>query len=545
MQYPSRSGGVLLLAVLAAACDSAGTPADAAPADAADISDLFTSASAFDRIGCVPGSLAGFDPVAPGALWHHDFQNDQLGGFPAVIRYEASDSAPGGLAAYLNLGVAAGIDASEVTLTADDLFVRAFYVNPDGLQRVRAFDACALDARGKVLSGKWAICNAEWGGGCYVGTVSGVRTMRQPGEAEASAGIVLLAEHAGDPAAPWPDTEISVNVRVHAGIAYLARFSDGLRIVDVSDPAAPRDLGHATVALPDQGESYNDVKIIEAGTPARTYALVGSNRRGVVVIDVTDPAAPRDVATFPAKPDDAPHQNVHTLFTETVATPTGPQIRAYAADITRASLEIWNVSDPEHPARLGGWVDPDLENDGQGFVHDLYVENGQAWLAYWSQGLDVVDTLTNPAAPQLIGSFDAYDRRTAHSVWVTTVNPTAPQRVAVLGDEDWGAHMRVLDADPGSPTFLNLLGELSLRPEVSIHNIMAFGDVAYVAWYQDGLRLVDLSDPAQPTVTDHFNTWSGPGDGFYEGAIGVDVDLVNHRVYVADTHRGLLVFSVP
>jgi hypothetical protein len=30
---------------------------------------------------------------------------------------------------------------------------------------------------------------------------------------------------------------------------------------------------------------------------------------------------------------------------------------------------------------------------------------------------------------------------------------------------------------------------------------MAFGDVAYVAWYQDGVRLVDVSDPTAPRVT--------------------------------------------
>jgi hypothetical protein len=90
------------------------------------------------------------------------------------------------------------------------------------------------------------------------------------------------------------------------------------------------------------------------------------------------------------------------------------------------------------------------------------------------------------------------------------------------------------------------IGELSLRPEVSVHNIMAFGDRAYVAWYQDGIRILDLSDPTTPTVAAYFNTWDGrDGNSFYEGAIGLDVDLGASLLYVADTARGLLILSEP
>jgi hypothetical protein len=89
------------------------------------------------------------------------------------------------------------------------------------------------------------------------------------------------------------------------------------------------------------------------------------------------------------------------------------------------------------------------------------------------------------------------------------------------------------------------LGELSLRPEVSIHNIMAFGDVAYVSWYQDGVRLVDVSDPTAPRVTAYYNSWDGrDGRSFFEGAIGLDVDLAAGLLYVADTARGLIVLRI-
>jgi hypothetical protein len=201
------------------------------------------------------------------------------------------------------------------------------------------------------------------------------------------------------------------------------------------------------------------------------------------------------------------------------------------------------VSDPAQPARLGGWVAPGAKDQGGVYLHDLAVQDGRAYLAYWDAGLIVLDTKADPAAPTLVGSFNGYARRTAHSVWPTIAGG---RKVALLGDEDFGAHLRVVDVDDASPTFLQAIGELALRPEVSIHNVMAVGETGVVAWYQDGVRVLDLADPTMPVVRRHANTWNGPGDAFYEGATGVDVDAtaVPLRIYVADTQRGLLVYDL-
>jgi hypothetical protein len=43
-------------------------------------------------------------------------------------------------------------------------------------------------------------------------------------------------------------------------------------------------------------------------------------------------------------------------------------------------------------------------------------------------------------------------------------------------------------------------------------------------------------------VTAWYNSWDGgPGNNFYEGAIGLDVDLGSGLIYLADTDRGLLI----
>jgi hypothetical protein len=327
---------------------------------------------------------------------------------------------------------------------------------------------------------------------------------------------------------------ISANVRVRAGVAYVARYGDGLRIVNVSDPSVPADLGFAPVMYPEQNEIYNDVKVVEAA--GKVYALMASSRRGIVVLDVTDPTSPVDKGSFPPIPDGEDHIGVHTLFTESSAATT----RAYLANLYTGGLDVWDVTNPLAPVALGGYVHRDDQGAVIGFVHDLYVEDGRAYLCYWDAGLVIVDTKDDPSNPTLVGVFDGYPRRTTHSVWVTT---TGGRKVALVGDEDWDAHLRIVDVDGASPQFLQQIGELSLRPEVSIHNIMAFGTMGYVSWYQDGLRLVDVSNPAKPQVSAYFNTWQGPGDGFYEGAIGLDVDLGAGLVYLVDEERGLFVLK--
>jgi hypothetical protein len=115
-----------------------------------------------------------------------------------------------------------------------------------------------------------------------------------------------------------------------------------------------------------------------------------------------------------------------------------------------------------------------------------------------------------------------------------------------MGSEGFGAHPRIVGVDEVNcpDDFLYELGAFSLRPEVSVHNIMAFGDRAYIAYYQDGLRVLDLSDPTAPALAGWYNTWDGRvGASFYEAACGIDVDLARRRLFVADTARGLLIFS--
>lgn len=321
----------------------------------------------------------------------------------------------------------------------------------------------------------------------------------------------------------------AVNVRVRDGHAYVARYQGGLAVVDVTVPEAPEVVAEAPVV---SSGIYNDVKLLDVA--GSRYALMASSQDGLVVYDVTDPRAPVLESVWPG--DEAVTEyDVHTLVVD------DDRDVVYLARIESedadgrgpGGLDIVDLSDPSAPVWLGG-IDAGAW-DGR-FVHDLFVRDELAYLCAWESGLVIAD-VDDPENVTVVGRYDDYERRTSHSVWV---EPIGDRLVAAHGDEDWDAHLRLLDVtDPASPT---LLGEWRTRPEVSLHNVMLLDGRVYAAHYQDGVRIVDATDPTRPEQAAFFNTWSpddpGAGGSFYEGAVGIDVAL--GHVWVADS-RGLVI----
>jgi hypothetical protein len=103
--------------------------------------------------------------------------------------------------------------------------------------------------------------------------------------------------------------------------------------------------------------------------------------------------------------------------------------------------------------------------------------------------------------------------------------------------------MRVLDGDPSSPTYFQEIGRYASRPDVGIHNIEVHGTKAYISYYHDGARVVELADPAHPVEVAHYNTWD-PETSYgaaFEGAVGLR--KLGDYLYVADLERGLIILE--
>jgi hypothetical protein len=345
---------------------------------------------------------------------------------------------------------------------------------------------------------------------CYGCAAKLVRAERH--DAQESENITLV----GSLNLPTWGPGFTFNVRVVGNTAYLVRL-DGLHIIDVTNPAAPVELGHYKAAGEDRYS--NDVKIVD-GPNNKRYAIIADTP--VDVVDVTNPAAPALAAQIP--------EEAHTLFTET----RGGKTYAYFGNYD-ATTPIFDVTNPAAPVRLGRYT-----TAGR-YVHDLSVADGVAYLNAWDEGLLMVD-FTTPATPTLVGQWKATPGNSSHSNWTTTAGG---RRIALHGGESYGAHLDVVDIDPTSPTFMKPFATYKTRDHVSIHNIMAFGEKAYFTYYQDGIRVMNLANPAEPKLVGYFNTWDPQApytsSAFFEGAVGLDVDMARKLIFVADSPRGLLI----
>lgn len=165
----------------------------------------------------------------------------------------------------------------------------------------------------------------------------------------------------------------------------------------------------------------------------------------------------------------------------------------------KTDLRIIDVSDPAAPEEVGRFT-PDVD---RGVVHDINVieQDGLliAFLNYWDGGLWIFD-VTEPGSVEVLSSI-AWDGIVSHSGWPFRLDGTLCYAHA---KEGYDHHLTVLDVtDLTDP---RVVSRFSTRPGVSIHNVEVVEGIAYISYYIDGLRVVDLRDPEHPREIAHFDT---------------------------------------
>lgn len=293
---------------------------------------------------------------------------------------------------------------------------------------------------------------------------------------------------------------------------------DGLVAVDVHDHETPAVIARYLGA---QSSGYNDVVLVHGQDKVAAYLSAFDGVSDTDVVDVTDPSTPAIAARVP--------DYSHTM------TLRGNQL--YLANNT-SRIPIYDVSTALAPAPTSPTYVPGPESG----MHDMWIDGTTVYANYGFGGFVVFDIATNLAHPTLLGQIPSSYSHTS------TTGTVGGRRIILDGDEGWAgdqaAFLRILDGDPSSPTFLTELARYSADPRISIHNFQLVGERLYIAYYQAGVRVVDLHDPTQPREVAHYNTWTGTADGYaFTGALGIQV--VGNLIYVADSERGLIILRDP
>jgi hypothetical protein len=248
-----------------------------------------------------------------------------------------------------------------------------------------------------------------------------------------------------------------------------------------------RIVGHS-----DQGGRPDGVQLMVH----RGYAYVGHMfSKGFSIIDVRDAKNPRPVNYLPAPPNT---WNIHLqthddlllvihakdMFAELAFADERAYYRGQVGQVVgtadangegvrdwSASLAVYDISRPEAPRRIG------FMPVAGGGVHRIWYTGGR-W-AYVSALLDgftdyiflTVD-MADPANPREAGRW-----------WIPGMNRAAGET------PDWPAARRY-----------------------GLHHAIIHGDIAYAAWRDAGMVVLDIADRAHPKMLTHRN-WSPPFGG--------------------------------
>ena len=302
----------------------------------------------------------------------------------------------------------------------------------------------------------------------------------------------------------WP------GVGKHSGKDFAATgsiFGDGEAYFwDVTDPANMKIIDTVKV----DARNVNDVKVSEDGRTGVITREGASNRKnGFVILDVSDPFNVKILSTF----NDDMTGGVHNTFIY--------KNHVYAVNNGR-KYDIIIIEDPKNPFRVSAF---ELNTAGHA-IHDVWIENGIAYSSNWRDGIVAVDiggSTSNekessdigfnplllkagngsPSNPVQLASFPDFKGRN-HSAFPFSSQSTGNFYI-VMGDEIFPNGLEnLINNKPSQPRggfhFINFSDPENpiedaayIVPEAGSHNQWVYGDVLLAAFYQGGIRILDIS----------------------------------------------------
>jgi choice-of-anchor B domain-containing protein len=302
----------------------------------------------------------------------------------------------------------------------------------------------------------------------------------------------------------------------------------GTAIYNVTDPAAPYLVGliPGPPSIWREMKSYRDwIYVVSEG---------GGTGYGLQIIRMTDPESPVLAATYTT--------NFITSHTVSVDTTRGLLIcngtRAATGDWTGIRILALNNpgigATPETPVEVSTWpgVFP-VPNDQ--YVHDSVPIGDRLYAACIYGGVERVLDIGDPAAPAEIASW-GYPGGFTHNSW-----PDATGHWLYVTDEVNGEPLKVFDISSlAAPSLVNAI---TSNPQAIVHNAHVKGNVLFLANYTEGIRALDLSDPAHPAEFAWADSYAGPSGGF-AGVWEVAPFFPSGTVVASDRNSGLYVYRL-
>ena len=202
---------------------------------------------------------------------------------------------------------------------------------------------------------------------------------------------------------------------------------------------------------------------------------------------------------------------------------------------SNTAMDVYDLSSPTNPILIYSYT-------AVSHVHDAFVRNDTAFLNCGYQGLRVMDfSMVNSIGdqPTQLATFTSYtDAGYNHSGWLNH-NGT----LYIMQDENHGYDVKILDVADLSNISVLATFNSGVDQQSMAHNGIIKGNLAYIPYYHDGLRVFDISDPSNPIQVYKYDTYAPNSHLSYKGAWGVYPYLPSGNIIVSDMQTGLYLFE--
>ena len=321
---------------------------------------------------------------------------------------------------------------------------------------------------------------------------------------------------------------------------------DGIAFVDVTDPFNPRYLGNFAKTPGSRSNTWRDMKVF---SDHMFVVADGAGQHGMQIFDLTQL---RDVTEPREWKPTALYEDVASVHNVAINEETGFAYLVGASgggETCGGGSHIVDVNDPLNPVFVGCFAHPNTGRRNTGNSHDTQcvVYHGpdedyagrEICVNANETAISIAD-VTDKSNPVAVARAEYPNVAYAHQGWLTEDHAyfySNDELDEVSGQVDatrtlvWD--LRDLD-DP------LLVREYYSATKVTDHNLYVRGDRLYMSNNRAGLRVLDISDPENPTEAGSFDTtpWGEDAAGF-DGTWSVYPYFESGTILLSSRREGL------
>jgi len=300
----------------------------------------------------------------------------------------------------------------------------------------------------------------------------------------------------------------------------LVGAADGMSVVDVSTPSAPKKI----VQIPGPNSTWREIR-----TNGNYAYITTEGGGGLQIVDLTNlPATNLTTKTWAPTISGKVLSSIHALQID------NGKIYLYGSQISKKGAIIADIAtDPMAPKFLGLY--------DERYVHDGYVRNDTMYSGHIYEGDFAVVDARNPASPKVLATVKTPTEFT-HNTWLSTNS-----KYCFTTDENADSFLGAFDVSD-----INNITEVDrVQPSPGsgavVHNtyiIQKQGvDFAVTSWYREGVIICDVSRPWNMVQVGNYDTSPTGSASGMNNNWGVDPFLPSGIVLASDMQNGLFVFT--